>query len=105
MSDNIDSDSSAGPLEVAAATEFLKRLRQFAAQLDSADRQLFASLNTPGIAQANEDQRETKRVAAKWTPAALPTGLAAALRLNPLDVGTESPKSVIADPRDSERAD
>ncbi len=68
-------------MDRAAAARLLEKLRRFiATELDDEERALFATLITPGVAQAYRDDDVQGFGVAGWTPNDLPEALATELR-------------------------
>jgi hypothetical protein len=64
-----------------AAQTLMRKVRQFAAGLDDAERSLFAALIAPGIARALEPEPEVEGFGLTgWLPSRLPERLEATIR-------------------------
>jgi hypothetical protein len=66
--------------ERQAADQLLEKIRRFVADLTPVERQLFAALLAPGVAQAHSDQDVESFGMTGWSPADLPSALAEAIR-------------------------
>ena len=68
-----DNDTS-NPNHIAEG--LIVKLREFAEQLSSAERELLAALLAPGIDAAWNEQSEVQGFGLDWSPSVLPTHLA-----------------------------